>query len=391
MKRALLYWGVAAAAAVVLAACSSSPGIVRPPAVLTPIAHPQVQPEQLWSARIGNGAGGFFSGLRVAVREDAVFVGSRDGRAAAFNPKTGARVWETDTHLPLSAGPSVDGGLILFGTLDAQVVALDRATGKLVWKGAASSEVLASPVGNSQIVVVRSVDGRVYGLHASDGTRAWSFSEAEPRLTLRGQSMPLIVGDEVLVGQDDGTLVALDMTSGKVLWQQAIAVPSGRTELERLVDIDANLLGNSSAVFVDSYGDVLTVVDPTSGNLGWKRPIKSWTGMALSPNGNQLYISDNDGDIWALDPGTGAEIWHDKALHFRVLSAPAVQDGDVVVGDFEGYLHWLSPDSGHEIGRVRMSKDGIVAAPVVFDDTLYAMDTAGHVAAYRAKGPAAGS
>lgn len=391
MNRTGFQWGVAAVAAVVLAACSNSPGIVRPPAVLTPITHPQVQPEQLWSARIGNGSGGFFSGLRIAVHEDAVFVGSRDGRAAAFNPRTGARVWETDTKLPLSAGPSVDGGLVLFGTLDAQVVALDRATGKLLWKAPASSEVLASPVGNGQTVVVRSVDGRIYGLHASDGTRAWSFSEAEPRLTLRGQSMPLLVGDEVLVGQDDGTLVALDAASGKVLWQQAIAVPNGRTELERLVDIDADLLGTENAVFVDSYGDVLTVVDPASGNLGWKRPIKSWTGMALSPDGAQLYVSDNDGDIWALDPRTGAEIWHDKALHFRVLSAPVVQDGNVVVGDFEGYLHWLSPDSGAEIGRVRMSKDGIIAAPVVRGGTLYVMDAEGHVAAYGIKGAAAGS
>ncbi|HEU0198219.1 MAG TPA: outer membrane protein assembly factor BamB [Nevskiaceae bacterium] len=378
-----------AMAGLLLAGCASK-GIVHTPAKLVDIQHPSLQVTELWSAHVGDGSDGLFSGLRVAVHKDAVFVGSVDGDAAAFDPHTGKRIWEVDTHAKLISGPTVQGDQVLFGTLDARVIALNRATGKKLWTGKASSEVLAAPVSDGQTVVVRSVDGRVYGLNARDGMRIWSFSRAEPQLTLRGQSMPLIVGDNVLVGEDDGTLVALDLTDGKPQWQQAISLPTGRSALERLVDIDAGLTAGPLGVYVDSYGGTLARVDPVSGTVAWKRPLKSWSGMALGGSDDLLYVTDDDGYVWALDPHSGAKAWEQKALQYRSLSAPALQGQAVVVGDLAGYLHWLSATDGHFLARTRLDDDAIMAQPVVWDGVLYAMDVAGHLAAYRVKATGSG-
>lgn len=382
MKRRGMTLAVLALTAAVLGGCKTT-GIVHTPKPLAALEHPLLHVDQQWSTRIGNGSGGVFSGLRIVAAEDAVFVGSIDGKAAAYDPATGKRIWRVNTHARLISGPTLDGRQVLFGTLDAQVIALDRATGDRLWTGKASSEVLAPPVGDQHVVVVRSVDGRVYGLNASDGQRLWSFSRPEPRLTLRGQSAPLLVGGDVLIGEDDGTVNALDVMSGKALWQQAIAIPAGRSELSRMADIDADLLPGLAGVYVASYGGTVALIDPNRGEIGWKRSVKAWAGMALSPSGNTLYVAADDGDIWALDATTGAQAWRVDTLHYRMPSALAVNGDTIVAGDFEGYLHWLSPRDGEIVGRVRLGRDAIVAAPVALGDIVYAMDVAGHLAAYK--------
>lgn len=383
---ALIRLGAAALAATLLAACGSK-GIVRNPAKLVDIDHPAVHPEQVWSRDVGNGSGGLYPELRIAVREDALFVGAENGEADAYDPRTGKRIWSAETKARLISGPTVSGDAVLFGTLDAQVVALKRASGKSLWTGAASSEVMAPPVSNGRVVIARGVDGRVFGLDPASGKRLWSFERKEPSLTLRGDSEPLFDGDRVLMGLDTGEVVAINSDDGKLAWAQALSIPNGRSELQRMVDVDADLLAAPTGVFAVTYGGDIALLDPVSGEPRWKRRVKSYSGMALSADGQTLYVSDDDGYVWALDAGSGAEIWKQKALQYRQLSAPAFFDGYVVVGDLEGYLHWLRPSDGKIVGRVRLDGAPIVAPPVVAQGLLFVMDTDGDLAAYKDRAP----
>ncbi len=375
------------AVALFVAGCGSK-GIVRTPAKLVDIAHPQVQPRQLWSRSIGNGSGGNYPAFRIAVEQDAVYVGAEDGDVAAYNPKTGGTIWRTDTHARLISGPSVTGDTVLLGTLDAQVIALNRADGKRLWKSDTSSEVMAPPVSDGRIVVVRSVDGRIFGLNASSGKRIWSFDRDEPSLTLRGQSAPLFEGGNALVGLDSGDVISLDSQDGKLAWEQTLSVATGRTQLDRLVDIDADLLSSPVGVFVVSYGGDIALLDPTSGQPRWKRRVKSYNGMALSGDSRTLYVTDDDGYVWALDTTTGAQVWKQEVLKYRRLSPPVWFDGFIVVGDYDGYLHWLEPSDGKIVGRTRLGSNPIIAPPVVANDLLYVMDSDGDLAAYKKGAPA---
>lgn len=360
-----------------------SKGIVHTPAKLVDISHPLVQPQQVWSRSIGNGSGGFYPAFRIAAEKDAVFVAAEDGDVAAYNSATGATIWSTDTDARLISGPTVNGDAVLLGSLDAKVITLKRADGKPLWKGDASSEVMSPPVSDGRVVVVRGVDGRIFGLDADSGRRLWNFDRSEPSLTLRGQSAPLFEGDNVLIGLDTGELISLNSEDGKLAWAQSLSVPSGRSELDRLVDIDADLLPSTMGVFVVSYGGDIALVDPVSGEPRWKRRVKSYSGMALSSDGRTLYVTDDDGYVWALDASNGAEEWKQKALKYRRLSPPAYFDGYVVVGDYDGYLHWLEPSDGKIVGRTRLGSDPIIAAPVVANGLLYVMDSDGDLAAYK--------
>lgn len=368
-------------AAAALAAGCSGKGKVREPAKLERIATPEVQADSAWNRSAGKGSGGRFAALRLALEPDALFAADSAGRVYAFDPKTGERLWESETKARVSAGPGVSGDLVLVGTLDAEVIALSRADGREKWRSRVSSEVLAAPVGNGDLVVVRTVDGRVSGLAAASGERRWTMDRSVPSLTLRGLSVPLIVDNRVYVGFDNGRLAALNLADGAVAWEQVVAAPAGRSELERLTDVDARLLEDGNTLFAASFGGEVAALDVESGQVRWRRSIKSYTGFAKL--GNRIVVTDEAGVVWALDAETGAAAWKQEGLLNRRLSAPAAFGEFIAVGDLEGYVHWLHPQDGRIVGRSRAGRDPIRAAPVAGEELLYVLSSEGRITALR--------
>ncbi|MGQ0620799.1 MAG: outer membrane protein assembly factor BamB [Panacagrimonas sp.] len=361
-----------------VAACSGK-ATVRKPSELQDIANPAIKPVTVWSAHAGDGAGGKVSGLRLNLQDDAIFVADIDGRVYALARDTGRTLWKVDTGSRVISGPGVSGDTVLVGTLDAEVIALKRADGSERWRKSVSSEVLGPPSGDGSMVVVRSIDGRIFGLNAGDGERVWSFDRGVPNLVLRGNSAPLVVGTQAIVGMDNGRVASLRLVDGQPQWEQAVTVPSGRTELERLTDIDADLLEVPECVLAASFGGEVACLAPDSGEALWRRSIRSYTGMAASAE--KVFVTDDTGVVWGLDLRSGAAAWKQETLLYRKLSPPVYFGGYVVVGDFEGYLHWIDPADGKLVARMRAGSDPILLAPVATADRLFVMNAEGRIAA----------
>lgn len=367
-------------AVIALAACSSKDKS-REPTKLVDIPRSGVEVEQAWSSSIGSGSDGYYTTLRVALADKALYVASIDGRVESLNPDNGDRLWRVDTKEKVISGPSTSGDIVLVGTESGRAVALQAADGKQLWKAQVSSEVGAPLAGTADgTVVVRTVDGRVYGLDPQSGERRWGFDRTEPALTLRGMSAPLIDGSRVLVGLDNGRLVSLKLSDGTPAWEQPISVPSARNELDRIIDIDADLLMGSDGLFVVTYGSDLAAIDPSNGQAYWRRTVKSYSGMAYAAG--RLYVTTADGEVLAFDASSGSQIWKQDGLKFRQLSPPTLFNGYLVAGDFKGYLHWMSTDDGHFVARSRLGSDPIVAAPEAGPKFLYVMNAGGKVGAY---------
>lgn len=379
MRRALL-----ALAAAALAACGSD-GPVREPAALRAIERAEVTPRLEWRKSPGSGDGGQESRLRLSVEPDLLVTADAEGDVYALDPATGQGRWHTDTRARLISGPSAYDEYVLFGTLDAEVIALKRADGKQAWRVKVSSEVLAPPVGDAGVVIVRCGDGRIFGLSAESGARRWSFDRAVPPLTLRGLSAPILYQGGAIIGLDNGRIAALRVATGEVLWEEVVSAPEGRSELERIVDVDAEPLVTGGGVFALSFGGDLAAIGLQEGRVAWRRPIKSYAGGALL--GSRLFVSDESGVIWAVDGETGAAAWKQDALLYRRLSAPVVVGEHIVVADGEGYLHWLSPGDGRIVGRVRAVRGPVAATPVPQDDRLFVLGRNGDVAAVEAIRP----
>jgi outer membrane protein assembly factor BamB len=268
---------------------------------------------------------------------------------------------------------------VLVGALDGEVIAISAEDGRALWRSGVSSEVLAPPAGDGDTVVVRTGDGRLYGLAVADGQRHWTFDRAVPTLSLRGVSQPVVAEGRVYAGLDTGKLVALELDSGRVLWEEAVSTPGGRSELERLVDLDADPVLADGVLYAVSYGGQVVALDAATGKLKWRQDLASYSGLAVTDN--RVFASDREGRLWALDRDNGAVLWQQDGLKHRRLTRPVAHGGLVAVGDFEGYVHWLSPEDGSLRGRLKTGRSALVAPPLVSGDRLYVLGREGDITA----------
>ena len=340
----------------------------------------EIELDRSWQASPGEGSEGQILRLELAVSNGKVYAADHEGLVFALDAESGKRVWEVETDLPLSAGPGLGIDDVYVATSDGDVIALDASNGETKWTQQVSSEVLSIPRYDAGIVVVLSVDGRLNGLDAKDGKVLWSYTRDVPALSLRGTSSPVIRHGGVITGYASGKLVVLRLTDGRQAWEASVAVPRGRSELERMVDIDADPLVSDDAIYVSNYQGGLVALALRSGQIIWRRSeLDSVNGLAS--DWRAVFTTDLDDKVWAVDQRDGSILWGQSNLQHRKLTAPVVQGDYVFVGDFEGYLHVLSASDGHLVARIRAGDEPIQVTPVAAGNSVYVYDTSGEITA----------
>jgi outer membrane protein assembly factor BamB len=275
----------------------------------------------------------------------------------------------------------VAGSRVIVPTSDGELRALDAATGKVIWQTFVNAEVLAPAAISDDIAVVQGVDGRVIALSVKDGNILWTQERAEPPLSLRGVAGPRISGAHVLVGYASGKLVSYKLSDGSQEWEAVVGQPHGRSEIERLIDVDAFIALDADTIYAAAYQGSLAAVDINTGRIRWSREFSSYTGIAAGDG--QIFVSDDKGVVIALNAATGEPVWRQEGLRYRGTTAPALSGEFVVVGDSEGYVHWLARTDGHFVARKHATGDAYLAAPVVVDGTIYLAASNGDVDALR--------
>ena len=383
MKRALL---AVVIVSVALGGCNWIKGLgkkdnVEPPTALTEFA-PSVSVETVWTASIGKGAGKSGARMHPALAGDRLYVASVDGAVQALDASNGRTLWSVrDKKLRWSGGPAASDDLVVVGSLNGQVRGFSAVDGSESWHTQLSSEVICAPAIADGVVAVRSQDGRLFGLDPADGTQRWVYEQTVPVLSLRGNASPLIGNGFVFDGYDSGRIVAVRQTDGAPAWSQVLSAGEGRTEVERLADSDGRLVLDNDQIFATSYHGQIAAFYADSGRPAWARELSSFAGLAVGATA--VVVSDADGNVWAFDRQSGANLWKQEGLLHRWLSPPAIVGNYAVVGDLEGYVHWLSLADGSFSARERVGKKPIESAPVVSGDTVYVEDASGRIAAFR--------
>ncbi|MCH8078767.1 MAG: outer membrane protein assembly factor BamB [Proteobacteria bacterium] len=335
---------------------------------------------ELWSKNTGKGSSKHFLKLTPAHINGKVFVADIYGNLEGIDATSGKTLWKSDADLTITGGPGASEKLTLIGSDEGDVLAYTSETGELIWQAKVSSEILSAPIEAYDIVVVRTIDGKIFGLNASNGSHLWIYDRTVPALTLRGTSNPVITGDIIIAGFDGGRLAAIELHTGKLIWETSISLASGRSQLERMVDIDSDPIIIGNDIYVATFQGRLASVTLESGRISWTRDISSYAG--LTSDGQNIYITDDQSHVWALDRASGNSIWKQENLFARMVTAPATIGDLVVVGDLEGYLHWMDKSSGQFVARTRVSNSPIIAPPVAVEDIVYAYSSDGTLAAY---------
>lgn len=339
-----------------------------------------------WLASSGAGVEEQYVFLYPLILKDIAVTTSQDGVVNIISLKTGDFVDDIDLDTVISAGVGGNEDVWLLATRDGHVIAVDAHKRRELWRTRVPSEVLARPVIYKDTVIVRTVDGKILSLDIATGKIRWQYQRVIPDLTLRGTSEPVISRDKIFAGLADGRLIAISPENGEIIWDVALAVPTGRSEIQRLVDIDGDAQLYGRVLYAASFQGRIAAIDVDRGQFLWARDFSTHTGVILDEK--TLYSSDDNGHIWALDRLNGATIWKQEKLAYRKLTRPTIIGDYLAVGDFEGYVHLLSRYDGHFIARYQLGQfdhlgwelaTGIIVPPIVLGTDRLVVVTRGGI------------
>ena len=387
----LLRWSLPLLATLSLAGCSLFGGeedvVVMDP--VPQVQSPQFAAKTLWKRSVGNGVGKFYSQLAPVIADDRLFAAARNGKVVALDKHDGKVLWKQDlSDLPvndnrrsprLAGGLAVGYGHLFIGSENGVLYCLSQESGELLWQSEVAGEILAAPAVDDGKVVVNTSAGKLFALDAEDGHPLWTASDDLPKLTLRGVSRPVITSGGVLYGRADGRLNVLLLENGQLAHIAKVANPSGATELDRMVDVDAAPLVMGNELFAIAYNGELVAQKLISGDELWKRRYASYQDLAFGLI--DLVLTDSKGHVYSVDRTNGRERWANSQLSYRNVTAPVVFGDYVLVGDGEGYLYWLSDTDGQIVAMQQYDSDGLYVPPLVDGDTVYLQTRSGDLVA----------
>ncbi|MEH6585494.1 MAG: outer membrane protein assembly factor BamB [Halioglobus sp.] len=339
-----------------------------------------VKIKKLWSVGVGNGQGKGLYRLQPVMSGNMLYAASAEGEVKAIDRLNGKTLWKADLDTKLSGGVGHYDDALFVGSSDGSVLKLSASTGELLWSTRLQGEVLAPPQGNGKVVIAQTYDGKLQGLDADSGEKLWTYDSDVPVLTIRGTSTPILNGNTAYAGFASGRVVAFDAETGGVKWEVRVAISQGRSEIERIVDVDGQMALIGNELYAASYQGRVVAIDVATGRKVWQKDVSSFSGV--SQGFGNVYVTDEDGTISAyLRNGQGLR-WEQTALGYRELSRPTPVSSYVAVVDLDGYLHLVSQVDGEFVGRVNAGGNGARADMIADGNLLYVFTNKGKLIAY---------
>ena len=296
--------------------------------------------------------------LLPSVYEGKVYFISSTGYLASLDIQSGRTEWSKRVNDIISGGVEVNFKTITYGTLDGDLVALDYEGGRELWRSQTSSEILTPPVTDGNILIVQTGDGRISGYDFQSGEIQWFHQTSPPRLTLRGTSRPYINQGFIFTGFANGKIAMIYPDSGAVRFEIPVTINEGKSELERIIDIDGKSVITNGLLIAASYQGNITAIDLREGRPAWQEDIS--TIKDLTANGNRVIAVDEDDIVKAFGVATGAILWEQNNLKLRKLTSPVSIRNFIAVGDLQGYVHLLDAKNGDFLGRKKISRQPIL-------------------------------
>lgn len=368
--------------ALLVSACAST-DTAETPVELTSI-DAEVRIEREWSTSIGSKAGKHI-GIQTLPYFDqgTIYTAAANGQLSQFDETTGKLLWKKKTSDVISAGINGNDDKLFYGTKNGDLVAVNKSDAKELWRVALKSEILVNPLPIFGLVITRTLDGNIQAFASNSGEKRWAYKMSVPALNLYGNSQPIIIDSQVLiVGSDNGRLVGLDPGNGRILFESAFATNAGESNaIKSLADIDMTPSYDGQLLYISAYQNGFAAIDLKNGGEIWRHEESTYHSASFDER--NVYFSDTNSQVWALNRLNGEVVWVQKKLRARKVSAPLLHKNKVIVSDYEGVLHVLSTSDGRFVSRKSTGKPGYLTAALNSDDIFYYTNKNGQFAAYK--------
>ena len=343
---------------ILLGGCSSTP-ILKEPSTLAPLEALYTL-QKNWQVKTETMPNRDSEGLLFTEDASNLYAATATGYLVALTKETKTRwkdqvVWEVKFASEIVSGPAKQGEQLIIGTAKGLLVSLSTNHAHIKWQTQLSSEVMSYPVIAQQTIFTRTVDGKLYAVNAATGEVIWIVEHEMPSLSLRGSPAVLYFEDILYVAWESGMVQALSASSGTLLWEKRIATPKGRTDLERIVDIQASLVMKEGRLIALGYHGKLVAINPLNGKSFFEKELSSYRDFVV--DSDRIYVVDDTDVLYAFDLFSGAMLWTQTAFKGRAIGDLNFYQNALLVADGWGYLHWVNRVQGTEFARVKHSNE----------------------------------
>jgi outer membrane protein assembly factor BamB len=325
-----------------------------------------------------------------------VFVTDTIGTVRAFDGRTGAQLWASQTPTEKGGEQSLYGGGIAYdqGRIYATnglgyVVALDERNGGLVWKVRPTGPLRGAPTVANGAVYVMSQDNQIYSLKEEDGSTNWSQPATLEIAGVFGSASPAVGQGTVVAGFSSGELNAYRYENGRMVWQDALQRTSIRTTVSTLNDIDADPVIDSGQVIAVGQGGRMVALDLITGQRQWELNLAGISTPWLA--GDWIFVVTDEAKLICVYRLNGHIRWINQLPQFQKAkskkgeieySGPVLAGGRLIITGSNGALIFVDPTSGAFQSQTSVGA-GVSLPPVVAGSTLYIYDDRGRLHAFR--------
>jgi len=325
-----------------------------------------------------------------------VFTMDTAGTVRAFDARTGAQVWASQTPTERGGTASLYGGGVAYdqGRVFASnglgfVSALDERNGGIVWKVRPGGPLRGAPsVGNGAIYVV-SQDNQIYSLKEQDGSTNWSQAATLEIAGVFGSASPAVGQGTVVAGFSSGELNAYRYENGRQVWQDALQRTSIRTSVSSLNDVDANPVIDSGQVIAVGQGGRMVSLDLITGQRQWELNLAGIDTPWVA--GDWIFVVTDQAKLICVYRQNGHIRWITQLPQFAKAKAkkgeidysgPVLAGGRLIVTGSNGALIYVDPATGAVQSQASLGAP-VNLSPVVANSTLYILDDRGRLSAFR--------
>jgi len=354
-------------------------------------------PAPAWSVSVGQGSSSNVRlGAAPVIGDNRIYVMDTQAVVRAISPDNGAVIWQRQLTSPQASARTLFGGGVTFsgGRLYAvngagDAAALDAATGNIVWQVRPGGPLRGSPTVGGDTVYVVSQDNQLFALNTASGEQRWAVSGSAESSGVFGVASPAFAQSTVVAGYSSGELSAYRYENGQEVWSDALARTTVTTQVHALTDIDADPVVDQGRVYAIGQGGRMVAVELNTGQRLWELSIAG-IGMPWVA-GDWIFVITDQAQLIAIARATGRVRWISQLQRWRdqedrrgtiTWRGPVLAGGRLVLVNTLGQIVFASPADGSVQATVA-GRAPISLPPVVANDTLYILDDAGRLTAYR--------
>jgi outer membrane protein assembly factor BamB len=313
-----------------------------------------------WSTSIGRG-GDYRTRLTAQPLIDGgqVYTMDTDCAVTAFELATGRQIWRTRTRPKKNTTSNVGGGIaIADGTIYlssglAEALALDQATGAIKWRKPIPSPARSSPTVTAEGIFLTTLDQQLVGLSRTDGKFLWGYQASPVNTGTLGQAAPAYADGVLVAGFESGDLAAVRADSGTLVWTDNMGGVKGAATLSEFASVRGAPVIDNGLVYAVGLGGLLAALDLRSGRRVWQRDIAGANTPWIA--GDFMFMVDSEQKVGAIDKNDGTVHWVEDLPRFNnpkrtkgliTWYGPSLVGGKLVLVSDKAKMAVLDPISG---------------------------------------------